>query len=289
MALQYLDPQVIGNLLSCTWQQDLGTSEDPANGQWYTDGANGDAIGLYGGLTDALPGQVQLDASAAVVTTTRFVADSGIVIGGSPSPAAQLSYGYVTSIASTQSSVASVAQGTAFSIPVNEVLTQGPASVAVRFLFSSAPGNAAPTLQPQQFSRAVPVSVPPGHIYQVVLSAETQHVTVPWTVRITVTGTTETWFANRVNGHYNWSADAGTAFGRISQYQCAGAESGAYANAGNGAGTVTVTGTLDVSQVGGFTALVYDVTAQVMSGGLPPPLAPGSAFPSAPVVETIPL
>lgn len=291
MSLQYLDPQTIGSLLSCTWQQDLGTSEDPANGQWYTDGANCDGIGLYGGLSDSLPTQVQLDAAAAVVKSQQIVADSAIaqnLFGTDPSPAVQLTYGYVTSVSNMYEQIPAVSNGSPFHIPMQQVLSQGPESIDIRFVFAS-PQATAPTQQGQQFSRAVQVAVPTGRVYQVVLAVQTQQATVPYTVQIAVTGTTETWFANPVNGHYNWKADAGTAFGRINQYNCAGVDSAAYGAGGNGAGTVTLKGVLNVSEVGSFCALVYDVTAQCTAGGAPPALTPGSAPPSGTVVQTIPL
>lgn len=273
MSLQYLDGPTIGTYLSCAWQNDLGTTEDPANGQWYTTGANGDQIGLYGGLTDSAPQQLQLNTGAAVYNPQEIVADTAVVDnrnGLTPSSTVTLAYQYSTSVTSTHSTTVALKVGAQITFKVNEIVAEGSAQFSIGFDFSSTNTTANTTTQAQTFSQSVPVTVPKGKVYQVVLTAESQEITIPYTVPIQVTGTTETWFESTVNGHYNWSADAGTAFGWINQYTCAGTESGAYSNVGNGVGAVTIVGSVNASQVANFTAVVYDITAYYNAHGVAP-------------------
>ncbi len=296
MSLQYLNAQTIGTYLSCAWQNDLNTTEDPANGQWYTTGANGDQIGLYGGLTDSVPQQLTLDTSASVYSPQEIVADTAIVNnlnGLSPSSTVTLSYQYSTSVTSTHSTTVAIKLGAQFTFKVNEIVAEGSAQFSIGFDFSSTNSTANTTTQAQTFSQSVPVTVPKGTVYQVVLTAESQEITIPYTVPIQVTGTTETWFESTVNGHYNWSVDAGTAFGWINQYACAGTDSPAYSNAGNGVGAVTIAGSLNASQVANFTAVVYDITAYYVAHGTAPgiPLSgtPAGASAAATLVAKTPL
>lgn len=294
MSLNYLDAKTIGTALTCAWQKDLGTTKDPANGKWYTDGADSDSIGLYGGLSDTIPHQIQLDTSAAVYHPQQIIVDSAIVNnlnGLNPSSTVTLTYQYSTSIADTHSVTTAVALGAQFTIKVNEIVAEETTQFNMSFTFSSTDSTTHTTTSTDTFSQTVPVTVPSGKVFQVVLSAAKQQITVPYTVGISVTGLTETWFKDRVSGHYNWVADAGTAFGWINQYGCAGRDSSAYSNGGNGTGLVTLTGSVNQSQVANFSATIYDVTEKYASAGSAPALsratALGVAPTSAPVVATI--
>lgn len=273
MSLKYLNGETLGNALACAWQHNLGTTEDPANGQWYTNGPNNDGIGLYGGLTDSIPQQLQLDTQAAVYSPQQILADTAIVDnrnGLNPSSTVTLSYQYTNSIANTHSSTMSVEVGTQFTIGMNEIVAQGSAQFSLKFTFSSTETESKTTSETQTFTQSVPVSVPAGKVYQAVLTAESQQISIPYTVPIQVTGTTETWFEDTVNGHYNWSENAGTAFGWINQYTCAGTDSRAYSDAGGGMGAVTLTGTVSASQVANFKSAVYDITAHYNETGSAP-------------------
>jgi hypothetical protein len=265
MALTYLDPKTIGDALSCAWKKQLGTSQDPANGKWYTKGANGDDIGLYGGLTDAVPTSVVLDTAKATYDPQPFVADTANVNnlnGLNPSSSAALNYNYTTSQAITQSTTESVTLGTSFTMKVNEEVAEESATFSISGTFSSTQAETDTESDTITFSITVPVEVPSGKVYQAQLTAEIQTVTIPFTAVIKVTGTTETWFENQVNGHYDYSTDAGTAFGWIKSDNCAGSDSSSYADAGNKVGTITITGTIRSSQTGSFQTQIVDITDQ---------------------------
>lgn len=264
MSLKYLNSSAIGAALTCAWQHDLGTGEDPANGHWYTNGANGDGIGLYGGLTDSIPSQIQLLTNDAVYQPQTILAATGTVDntnGLNSSANVTLSYSYSDSQSSTHSMTESVSTGAEFSVSVNEGVATAGAKFNINFTFSSTQATTTTIGETNSFSQTVPITVPPGKVYQAVLTAVTQKITIPYTVTINVNGPTETWFEDRVNGHYNYSVDAGTAFAWINQYGCAGGDSIAYSGA-NGVGTVTINGSVTASQTVNFSATVVDITGQ---------------------------
>jgi hypothetical protein len=110
--------------------------------------------------------------------------------------------------------------------------------------------------------------VPTGKVYQVVLTATVQTIQVPYTCAIQVSGTTETWFEDPIQGHYNWSMPANIAFLGIGRHGGAGSDSASYSSNGPN-GTVTVNGTLSAQQTVNFVANVYDVTDTYTSSDAP--------------------
>jgi hypothetical protein len=291
MSLQYLNTTAIGDALSCAWQQYLGTSEDPANGQWYTDGANGDAVGLYGGLTDFGANTITLDHGAAARTLQHIVGDSQLVenlFGLRPSANVNLSYQGPASVSNTHSNVAAVSNGNLLTIDVNETVTVGGGPVPVAFTFASTDSGPVNAMSADTFTRSVPVTVPSGKAYQVFLTALLQQVTIPYTVEITISGETETWFANPINGHYNWRRDAGTVFGWIRQYACAGGDSPSYSAMG-ASGIITLTGSVVITEATTFGMAIYDVTAEFQANPGSMRTGPGTPLPAtAPLVQQVP-
>lgn len=265
MSLTYLDAKTIGDALSCAWKKQLDTSQDPANGKWYTKGANGDDIGLYGGLTDSIPSSATLDNDAATVTDLGATSvDSAIINnmnGLTPSASVTLSSSYSSSVSDSHTVTESITLGTSFSFQVEDEVTKEGATYSVNFNFTSTETTSSTTTTGDTFGLTVQVNnIATGTVKQVKLMAYSQQVTVPYTVKVSVSGTTETWFENTVNGHYNYSATAGEAFGWINSDDCAGSDSSSYADAGNGIGTVTITGTVVTSQVTTFTTETIDIT-----------------------------
>jgi hypothetical protein len=72
MPLQSLDPTVVKPYIAAAWQKHLNTTEDPANGQWYTTGSSNDNIGLYGGLSDTPPNELTFDQSSLTSTPSQI-------------------------------------------------------------------------------------------------------------------------------------------------------------------------------------------------------------------------
>jgi hypothetical protein len=267
MPLTYLDPGTIGTALSCAWRTHLGTSESPSNdGKWLTNGANNDGIGLYGGLTDSLPASLTLDTDAATTTTTALLCDKSDInnLNGlnAIDNSVSLSYLASTTTSETHTVTQSVTLGEKFTLELNQVVAKESMEFSLSFTFTSTESETNSTTTTQTETTTVPVYVPAGKVYQAVLTAEVQQITVPYTCVIKVTGTTETWFNNQVNGHYNYSTDAGTAFGWINSDNCAGTDSSSYSDAGNGTGYVTLTGSVTMNQTVNFSSQVTDVTSQ---------------------------
>jgi hypothetical protein len=130
----------------------------------------------------------------------------------------------------------------------------------VSYTFSSSKSQSQTQEATQQFSLPVTVEVPAGKKYRVVMTATVLSFQVPYTATIAVDGTTETWFEDEVQGHYNWSADAGTLFGWINLYGTAGGDSHLYQDTGNGKGAVTISGTLNGQLTCNFDSHVQDIT-----------------------------
>jgi hypothetical protein len=267
MTLNSLDIGSIGPYIGAAWQKQLSTSEDPANGQWYFNGANGDGIGLYGGLSDAVPAGLVFNENSMTYVPTQIMATSNIVDnrnGLAPQSTVQLSYSYTNSSTTSSTITHSVKVGLGLDIKAKAdfIIAGAEATVkmSVDYTFSYSSTTSETKSDTVTVSQSIPVTVPTGKVYKAVLAATSQSLRVPYTATIMVTGTSETWFEDRINGHYNWSADAGTVWGWINQYQTAGDDSVLYQNLGGGRGGVTVSGVLDASQVANFQVQVFDIT-----------------------------
>ncbi len=267
MALQSLNVQTVAPYIASAWKQHLNTNKDPANGRWYTNGANGDGIGLYGGLSDAVPNGLVFDESALTYLPKQIVAASSIVNnmnGLTPQSTLQLSYTHTDSTTTSHTITNSVQVGVGLDIKGKADFIVVGAEATVKFslayTFSYASTTSTTSSEAQTFSQSLPITVPSGRIYKGVLLATVQSIQVPYTATITVKGSSETWFEDRVQGHYNWMCDPGTLFGWISQFGTAGSDSSLYRNLGNGQGGVTVSGVLNSQQTADFQAQVYDIT-----------------------------
>lgn len=266
MALQFLNVQTVSPYLAGAWKRQLNTGEDPANGRWYTNGANNDGIGLYGGLTDTLPTGLVFDQSKLVYLPKQIVASSSIVDnrnGLTPQSTITLSYSYTDTNSTSHTITNSIAVAAGVDITGGvDFLVEGKvtAKFSLTYTFSYSSTTSETTSSTQTFSQSVPMNVPTGKIYKGVLTAAVESIQVPYTANMIVRGTTETWFEDRVNGHYNWSTDAGTMFGWINSYGTAGADSALYRDLGGGQGAVVVSGVLNAQQTANFQAQVYDIT-----------------------------
>ena len=274
MALQFLDKTTIGSYLQRMWQRDLNTGEDPANGKWWENGANNDHIGLYGGLTDNASTQLAFNESQKQYIPEAVVCDTATIDnrnGLAPSSTVQLAYNYSKSSSTTHSTTDSIKVGIGVDIKASATIFGVGADVTTKFSFEYThawgTSNTETESQSYTFSQSVPVTVPSGKVYQVVLTAMSQKLVVPYTATVYVSGTTETWFEDRINGHYNWMMDAGTAFANIGQWGLAGSQSPQYTRAG-----VTQSGTVTAQQTTQFVATVYDITETFKPDGHPPAL-----------------
>lgn len=267
MSLQYLDKNLLGQYLSAAWKKNLNTGKDPANGRWYEDGANHDKVGLYGGLTDNLATQLIFDTNQQVyqpqqVVTATAVADNRN--GLAPHQTVQLSHQYSNTTSVTHSETIGFKVGISESIKAKaDFIVAGAeetTTLSVEFNFSWTESKTETQSVTDTFSQQVPIDVPSGKVYQAILYATNQVITVPYRALVYVNGRTETWFEDRVQGHFNWSVDAATMFTWINQYGAAGAQSHMYGSDGS-QGIVTIHGTLTAQQLINFDGKIYDITS----------------------------
>lgn len=277
MAINILSVPVIQQALQAMWKKNLGTSEDPANGRWFTNGANGDSIGLYGGLTDTAPTQLTFNQGSQQYLPSQITCTSSIVDnrnGLNPKGSTTLSYSYSNSSSYSQTTTNSISDtskvGFEVSASFEGIGAKASAEFSVTMAYSMAKTSGTTTSTTNTFSQTIDVEVPKGKVYQAVLTATVQRLQVPYTCAIQITGTTETWFEDRINGHYNWSMSAAQAFSLINQYGAAGGDSSLYGSNG-GAGTVAVSGTLTAQQTANFVAQIYDITANYNPEAQPKP------------------
>jgi Clostridium epsilon toxin ETX/Bacillus mosquitocidal toxin MTX2 len=301
MALNSLDLSIVGPFIGSAWQRQLNTSEDPANGRWYFDGANHDGIGLYGGLSDAVPTGLVFNDNSMTYVPHQIMAASSIVDnrnGLVPQSTVQLSYSYTNSSTTSTTMTHSVKVGLGLDIKAKAdfIIAGAEATVkmSVDYTFSYSSTTSETKSDTITVSQSVPVTVPTGKVYKAVLAATSQSLRVPYTATIVVTGKSETWFEDRINGHYNWMADAGTVWGWINQYRTAGDDSALYHNLGGGQGGVSVSGVLDASQVANFQVQVYDITGgseqdvkRAMDSGIAAAGVGESLVPEGTLVKTI--
>lgn len=269
MALTYLDKKVIGTYLSDVWKQELGTGKDPANGKWYEDGANHHHIGLYGGLTDTASTELIFDESQKAYTPEKIVCDTAILDnrnGLAPQSTVELSYTYGNSTTTTHSTTNSIKVGVGFEFKAKATIfgIGGEATTKLSFEYTHSwtKSKSESETESHTFKQSVPINVPTGKVYQVVLMAKSQKLTVPYRALIYVDGITETWFEDRVKGHYNWSMRAGDAFAKIGQWGKAGPESHSYGRDPNRSsrGVITQQGQVTAQQTADFVGKVYDIT-----------------------------
>jgi hypothetical protein len=269
MALTHLDKKVIGTYLSDVWKQELGTAKDPANRRWYEDGANHSGIGLYGGLTDTASTELIFDESQKAFTPESVVCDAATVDnrnGLAPQSTVELSHMYGNTTTTTHSTTNSIKAGVGLEFKAKATIfgIGGEAATKISFEYTHSwtDSTSVSETESHTFKQSVPINVPSGKVYQVVLTAKSQKLTVPYRALIYVHGMTETWFEGRVNGHYNWSMSAGEAFEKIGQWGKAGPESFSYGrDPKNGSrGVITQQGKVTAQQTADFVAQVYDIT-----------------------------
>jgi hypothetical protein len=204
-----------------------------------------------------------------------------------------LSESYTTSTTTTHTITNALTVGASIALKaeVNLKVVKGEvtATVSVEYSFSYAYSTSTTESRQQTFSQAVPVSVPNGKIYKVMLTASVEQIQVPFTAYVVVSGTTETWFEDRINGHYNWSADAGTAFAWIAQYGAAGDDSASYGPfpSDPSKGAVMIKGMLNHQTVANFQAETYDVTLPAATAAVVASSTVRAVQPGAPVSEGI--
>ena len=84
---------------------------------------------------------------------------------------------------------------------------------------------------------------------------------IQYSVLISVSGNTETWFDKPIKGHYNWIMSASEAFEKICEQKLAGDDSSSFSKKG-----VIQAGTVRVKHVTDFRVEVDDITDNYPQG-----------------------
>lgn len=264
MPLVFLDKATIQPMLQAYWKRKLSTGEDPANGRWFESGAGHPSGpgGLYGALKDNAQTDLHFDKSQQKFTPEDVLCTNAIVDnlnGLTPNSTVTLQYAYTNSVAVNHTTSDSIKVGFGLDIKgkIDFLIAEGEATAkfSLDYTHSWSDSTTNTTTKTYTFSQSVPVTVPAGKVYEVVLTSSSQELVVPYTATIGISGHTETWFEDRVKGHYNWKEPAGEAFQKIGEWGLAGAQSSQYTAAG-----VTQSGTVRAIQHANFKAHVYDIT-----------------------------
>jgi hypothetical protein len=277
MTLQYFETNVIGPYIMDAWQNYLGTETDPASGKWFRNGPN-NSVGLFGGLTDTLAtdlvfetGKATVNKQKAVATTTTLDNRQGLL---NDSPANQTLSWQVTNTASaTHSATNSVKSAISEKIGIKgslPVVGDVSSETTISFEYSYSWSDSTTTTQTdtKTFTSQIPLKVPQGKAYKLVVLADNDTATVPYSAQIYLDGTTEANFANSVNGKQNWSTDAGTLCSWIQTYGSAGNDALQFgADPSNPKrGIASLRGTMTAKQSVNFTIFALDVTSTLNGG-----------------------
>jgi hypothetical protein len=264
-----LDKKIIGGYVAEVWKKELNTGKDPANGRWYENGAQAGHLGLYGGLTDNASTELIFDEAQKNYYPECVVCDTATLDnrnGLAPQSTVELHHSYSNSTTTTHSTTNSLKVGVAEEIKAKVTLFGIGAESTTKFSFeythSWSDSTSVNESNTYTFKQGVTINTPAGKVYKAVLTARSQQLSVPYRAMIYVTGITETWFEDRVAGHYNWQMSAGDAFEKIARWGLAGSESHCYGRDPKDpcAGTIAQNGRVTARQTSDFVAKIYDIT-----------------------------
>ena len=268
VTLQFLDKRLIGAFVIDAWQNQLNTETDPADGQWFTNDPNNNG-GLYGKLTDTLASELVFDESKKIFTPHQVAAVTAIADnrnGLTPNQTVTLSYSYQDSTSSTHSTTNALKVGIGIDVKFSGNLvfagTEVTTKFSVEYSYSWTDATTITKTETKTFTQAVPVQVPLGKVYQVVLLCNKDEFTMPYSANIYLSGQSVASFASPVNGQKSWIVDAGTLCMWIQQYGSAGVESYKYGRDPKdpARGMISLQGSITATQTANFTARTLDIT-----------------------------
>ena len=264
MALTILDPDVFGKqYLSEAWQDFLNTDEDPANGEWYTNSPTNDNMGLYGGLTDQNLGY-SFDTTNETYVPTQTVGQSATTDntnGLNPHATVKLGFSYQQG-STTQHTVSdAISASVSEAVNVNFEVASSTTTFKLQDTLTLTDSTTHSTVTTVDSSVSVPVDVPTGKIYKTILYYTQEQLTVPFTMQVGVSGETETWFDDRVQGHYNWVQDISELVLMMVENNIPSDPSQySYQFQPVGEGYITLTGNANIFAGGAYTIKTIDVT-----------------------------
>jgi hypothetical protein len=268
-----MNPTTIGGLLTKAWQKIQGNDWDPANGQWYTNGANNDGMGLYGGISDTIDSVATVGVPSygidpgSLKQTIAIQSDvdnrDGLLTGPTM---LTLSHTYATSQTFTHTTNSSVQVGVSQQYSLHIMIPGASVGVSTAISFdrtwSTSDATTETTSNSSTFQQTVPVMPPKGKVYRAMLTFIQNTATVPYWLNLHCSGRTETWYEDRWNGHFNWSNDAASLASQLNatDYVAMGLDPTQWGVDQSGIWTKGMTGTLTANLVGAFNVSVIDVT-----------------------------
>jgi len=279
MSLQSIDKRSFGAIVIDAWQQHLGTEMDPADGQWFSNGPDNNG-GLYGHVTDKVRDELVFDSSQHDATLNKVTGMTGIADnrnGLQPKQVVSLAHTYQDTITTTHASTHTVKFGTKVSWKGKMSLLVAEAELTVEisgeYSFSWTDTVSVSQSKTQTFSQQIPVDIPAGKVYQVILLVDVQEIKIPFYADLVISGQSTTNFRAPVNGQKVWTADAGTLCDWISRFGSAGLDSPHFTSDPNdrSRGLMRTRGVLNVQRSVNFTAVTKDITGKFKNED-PPPL-----------------
>jgi hypothetical protein len=269
MPLQGLDKKIMRQYLTAFWKKELNTGQDPSNkGKWLEKGAQGGG-GLYGALRDTFSKEVEFDESGkklipelVTLCTDTFV---NLHLPYKLHATARLSHTFQNSVTSSHSTTDSVKTGLEYEFKTGFLVAESKMKVSFEFSHSWTSGVAKTESKSFTVDEAVDLDVPPGRVYKVVLEGKSLKLSIPYRAFIYVDGYTETWFEDRVKGHYNYRQTIGGVFQKIAEWGLAGKDSKYFSREGN-RGVITQEGAVNAQHTSDLEVHVYDITASYKEG-----------------------
>ncbi|MEZ4297001.1 MAG: hypothetical protein R3B70_18695 [Polyangiaceae bacterium] len=288
-ATDLLNSTQLRDSLRAMWKKKLNTTQNADNnGKWLTSGADGDSpAGLYGALVLTQPNGITLDQANRTYNKKSVTVSNGLDCitdnknGLNPNLSCSITTSITKLVSTTHgvenainlgASVAIKASATLFGTGAEATTTL---SVNYNHTWSKSTTNSDSTTS--SYTGNCNTTVPKGKVYQCIITGYVRDFKVPYKVVAAVSGFTETWFENKVSGHYNYALGGGSAFQLIRDWNLAGSSSSAFSSAG-----YTQKGTLTASTRGSFVTQVKDITASYVP---PPPPPAGAKSPSVPRPE----
>ena len=268
MALKFLDKRIIGAIIVDTFQQQLNTEMDPANGQWFTNGPSNNG-GLYGNLVDSLASALVFLPNEVVLTPHKLAAATAVIDnrnGLTPKQTVSLTYSTAdtatTSHATTNALKVGIgvdikASGTFLGVGV-DVTTK----ISTEYAYSWSDTATKSVAETKQFAQSVPTEGPAGKVFQVVLTCDKTDLKAPYYADVIISGSATANFASPVNGKKAWTIDAGTLCEWISKFGSADGESSRYMRdpANPTQGLIRMRGNLTAAITANFVVNTYDIT-----------------------------
>lgn len=266
MTLSIFDEKTYGRkYLVEAWQDYLNTGRDPANGKWYTNSPTNDNMGLYGGLYDQqMPTEFDTDHQNYIPTQlTSNIVRIDNTNGLTPEVVAKLAYSYQEGTTTQHTVSDAISASVSESVNVNFEVAGSTTTFQLSTTLTLTDSTQHSTVQTIASEVDVTVQVPTGKIYETYLIYQQEELQVPFTMVTWITGTTETWFDSRVNGHYNWQLDADSITNVMIQNgigETDGVSWQAFIGPAGPTGELDLSGTASIFAGSGYTVKTVDVT-----------------------------